>query len=397
MPISYVTEAGVNMIRASRHTFRRVAPLVFVYIVVTAAAIGQAAQQEKPPMADDVFKNIQVLRGLTVDEFMGTMGFISASLAMNCSDCHDPTDAASYAADNPRKQTARRMIVMVDALNKANFGGRRVVTCYSCHRGADRPKITPSLVEQYSPPPADDPNEAEIPRTPRPNAPSADQVFDKYLQALGGAQRLAAVTSFIARGTYAGFDTLNEKVPVDIYAKAPNQRTTVVHLGAGAAENVRVFDGRNAWITSAGTLMPIPVVPLTTGELEGAKVEAALSFPGQIKQLLKEWRTGFPATVIAGKPVDVVQGTQPDNTPVKFYFDRETGLLARMVRYTSTRLGFNPIQVDYADYRTVSGVKVPFKVTTTWTDGRSIVELSDLQVNAPVDATRFAKPMPAAR
>ena len=99
-------------------------------------------------MADDVFKNIQVLRGLTVDEFMGTMGFISASLSMNCSDCHDPANAASYAADTPRKQAARRMIVMVDGLNKASFGGRRVVTCYSCHRGADRPKITPSLAEQ---------------------------------------------------------------------------------------------------------------------------------------------------------------------------------------------------------------------------------------------------------
>jgi photosynthetic reaction center cytochrome c subunit len=370
---------------------------VFVWVVVTAVAIGHAAQQEKPPMADDVFKNIQVLRGLTVDEFMGTMGFISASLSMNCSDCHDPTDAASYALDNPRKQTARRMIVMVDTLNKTSFGGRRVVTCYSCHRGADRPKITPSLSEQYSPPPADDPNEIEIPRTPRPNAPSADQVFDRFIQAIGGTQSVAALTSFTARGTYSGFDTLDEKVPVDIYARAPNQRSVVVHLGGGAADNVRVFDGQNAWNTSAGTLMPIPVVPLTSAELEGAKLEAAMSFPGQIKQLLKDWRTGFPSASIDGKPVDVVQGAQADNTPVKFYFDRETGLLLRLVRYTNTRLGFNPVQIDYADYRVVSGVKIPFTVTTTWTDGRSIIELSDLRANAPVDAARFAKPTAAAR
>ena len=371
--------------------------VVLVGMLASAAAIGAAAQQEKPPMADDVFKNIQVLRGLTVDEFMGTMGFISASLSMNCSDCHDPTNAASYASDNPRKQQARRMIVMVDAINKANFGGRRQVTCYSCHRGADRPKITPSLLEQYSPPPADDPNEVELSPIPRPNAPSADQVFDRYLQALGGAQSLAALNSFVARGTYAGFDTLGDAVPVDIYAKSPNQRTTVVHLGSGAADNVRVFDGRNAWNTSTGTLMPIPVVPLTAGELEGAKLEAALSFPGQITQLLKDWRTGFPTTVIDGQPVDVVQGTQADNTPAKFYFDRETGLLVRLVRYTNTRLGFNPTQIDYADYRTVAGVKMPFKVTTTWTDGRSIIELSELRANAPVDAARFARPMPPAR
>jgi len=381
---------------ASRRILGRAARGVFVG-ALASGAIGAVAQQESPPMADDVFKNIQVLRGLTVDEFMSTMGFISASLSMNCSDCHDPTNAASYATDNPRKQVARRMIVMVDALNKANFGGRRQVTCYSCHRGADRPKITPSLAEQYGPPLGDDPNEVELSPIPRPTASSADQVFDRYLQALGGAQSLAALNSFVARGTYVGFDTLGDNVPVDIYAKAPNQRTTVVHLGSGAAENVRVFDGRNGWNTSTGTLMPIPVVPLTGGALEGAKLEAALSFPGQIKQLLKDWRTDFPSTTIDGRAVDVVQGTQADNTPVKFYFDRETGLLLRLFRYTNTRLGFNPTQIDYADYRTVAGVKLPFKLTTTWTDGRSIIELSELRANAPVDAARFARPVPPAR
>jgi photosynthetic reaction center cytochrome c subunit len=367
--------------------------VVLVCALATVTAISVRAQQEKPLMADDVFKNIQVLKGLTLDEFMGTMGFISASLAMNCSDCHNPTDAASYAIDTPRKIRARTMIVMVDTLNKNNFGGRRVVTCYSCHRGADRPKITPSLVEQYSPPSADDPNEAEIPATPRPNALSADQVFDRYVQALGGAQSLAALNSFVAHGTYSGFETLGENVPIDIYAKAPNQRTLVIHLGSGGADVSRVVDGRNAWNTSAGTLMPIPVVPLTSGELEGAKIEATLSFPAQIKGLFKEWRTGFPATAIDGKSDDVVQGTQADMTPVKLYFDRQSGLLLRMVRYTNTRLGFNPAQIDYEDYRAVSGVKMSFKWTTTWTDGRSIIQLSDLQANAPVDASRFAKPL----
>jgi outer membrane lipoprotein-sorting protein len=101
--------------------------------------------------------------------------------------------------------------------------------------------------------------------------------------------------------------------------------------------------------------------------------------------------------VIDDKPVDVVQGTQADDTPVKFYFDKETGLLLRLVRYTNTRLGFNPTQMDFADYRTVSGVKMPFKLTTTWTDGRSIIELSELRANAPVDAARFATPVPPAR
>ena len=369
--------------------------MVFVcmlYVLAAASAIGQAAQQEKPLMADDVFANVQVLKGLTVDEFMGTMGFISSSLALNCSGCHDPLDQASYALDNPRKQMARRMILMVDAINKANFGGMRVVTCYTCHRGADRPKNTPSLVEQYSAPPDDDPNEVELSPLAPPNRPSPDQLFDAYIKALGGAERLAALKSFVARGMYEGFDTAGATVPFEIYARAPNQRAIVVHLAPGA-DSVRVVDGQNAWNTSTGTLMKVPVVALSGAELQGAKLEAALMFPGQIRQLLKNWITGFATTVIDDRPVDVVQGTGADDTPVKFYFDQETGLLVRMFRYANTRIGLNPIQVDYADYRTVSGVEVPFMVTVTWTDGRSVYEFSEVEPNAPIDASRFARPV----
>jgi len=370
------------------------AEIVLISMFAVTSARAQAGPAEKPPMADDVFKNIQVLRGLTVDQFMGTMGFIAAALSMNCSECHDTSSSAAFASDNPRKQMARRMMVMVDAFNKANFGGKREVTCYSCHRGDARPKVTPSLAEQYSTPPPDDPDEIELPETPVPNTPAADQLFDKYIQALGGAQRLASVTSFVGRGTYEGFDTGSGKVPVDVYAKAPNQRTTIVHLTSG--DNIRTSDGRNFWTTSTGTFLPIPVLVMTGGELEGAQLDAALSFPQQIKQMLKDWRTGFPATTIDGNDVEVVQGTGATNTPVKLYFDKKSGLLVRLVRYTNTALGLIPAQTDYSDYREVSGVKMPFHWTVTWTDGRSTIELSELRANTPIDAAKFARPAPSA-
>jgi photosynthetic reaction center cytochrome c subunit len=116
-------------------------------------------------MAEDVFKNIQVLREIPVKEFMGAMGFFSASLSLNCTDCHvsESSDSwARYADDTPLKQTARRMVVMVNAINKADFGGARMVTCYTCHRGGNRPEITPSLADQYGAPPPEDPDRVEI-------------------------------------------------------------------------------------------------------------------------------------------------------------------------------------------------------------------------------------------
>lgn len=44
-------------------------------------AFGQAGTQEKPLMAEDVFKNVQVLNGIPVNQFMETMGFFSAALS----------------------------------------------------------------------------------------------------------------------------------------------------------------------------------------------------------------------------------------------------------------------------------------------------------------------------
>lgn len=381
------------MKRGSRRAI--LAALPFVYLLTITPAKSQAAPEQKPQMADEVFKNVQVLRGLTVNEFMGTMGFISASLSMNCIDCHvtaSASDVAKFAEDTPLKQTARKMILMVKTINAANFGGKRTVTCYSCHRGADRPKAIPNLADQYGTPPPEDPNEAEIASPPPAGAPSADQILDKYIQALGGAQRLATLTSFVAQGTYQGFDTSDEKVPVEIFAKAPSQRTMIVHLPEG--DSVRTYDGRTAWRTSTGTLLPLPVLELSGGELDGARLDAVLSFPAQIKQAFTDWRTGFPDTAIDDHPVDIVQGTGAQNMPVKLYFDRKSGLLVRLVRYSATPIGVNPTQIDYADYREVAGVQVPFRWTVTWTDGRSLTELSSLQPNPPIDASKFAKPNP---
>ena len=359
-------------------------------------ASGQAAPQQKPQMAEDVFKNVQVLRGISVDEFMGTMGFIAASLSMNCVDCHviaSASDVARFADDTPTKQTARKMILMVKNINAANFGGVREVTCYSCHRGSDRPKVTPSLEDQYGTPPPDDPDEIEI-TGETPKGPSADQVFAKYIQALGGTQQVAKLTSFTAKGTYQGFDTDSEKnpmVPAELYVKAPDQRTLIVHLSNG--DSIRSYDGRAAWTTSIGTLLPLPVLALTGGNLEGAKLDAELSFPSQIKQVLTNLRVD--STTIADADVEVVLGTSPARSPVKLFFDKKSGLLVRLVRYTNTPIGMNPTRIDYSDYRLVAGVKIPFHWTVTWTDGRSTVQWSEVKPNQPIDATKFAKPSPA--
>src|SRR5438876_3712250 len=97
----------------------------------TRGQAAQAAQAPKPQMAEEIFKNISVLRGIPIDEFMDTMGMISAALGLNCLDCHTSDADKSwerFGADTTMKNTARRMIQMVNTINKENFKGDRKST-----------------------------------------------------------------------------------------------------------------------------------------------------------------------------------------------------------------------------------------------------------------------------
>jgi photosynthetic reaction center cytochrome c subunit len=356
-----------------------------------AAPAGQ-----RPILSEQAFKDVQVLRGIPVKEFMETMGFFSAALSLNCTDCHGEASGSSWAryADNtPLKQTARRMILMADAINRANFGGARVVTCYTCHRGSQRPKATPSLAQQYSAPPDEDPDEIVPLPTVRVTI-TAEQILDRYIQAIGGAEAAARLTSYSAKGTYEGFDSDFEQVPVDTYAKAPDMRATVIHMRAG--ENITTYDGREAWAAGPSDLTPVALIPLVGASLDGARLDAQLAFPGQIKQILTDWRSGFPPLSIDDRPVDVIEGRTPRRSGVKLYFDKQTGFLVRSVRYSATAVGTVPITVVYSNYRDVPdlGVKIPYTWQVTWTNGRGTYNITSLQPNVAIDAARFGRPMP---
>ena len=160
----------------------------------------------------------------------------------------------------------------------------------------------------------------------------------------------------------------------------------IIHTLDGASTTA--YDGRAGWM--AAPHKPVPVLPLTGGELDSVKLDAELSFPGRIKETLRDWRVGLTSE-IDEKTMQVVQGTA-GGAFATFYFDAETGLLTRMVRYANSRVGRLPTQIDYSDYRDVSGVKFPFKFKVTWLDGLENVTLTDVQLNVPVDAAKFGKP-----
>jgi hypothetical protein len=408
----YFSVNGLGNIMASLFTSpKRKTTMTFAVAALIGLALGaQATSQDKPLTADQVFKNIQALKGIPVDDFLQTMGIMAAALQFDCSDCHANagTDRVDWAADTPRKRTARRMVNMVTEINKTNFGGRQMVTCWTCHRNRDRPLTTPVMATIYGMPPYE-PDDVIV---QSPLADSADSILDKYIQASGGAQRLAGLNSFVGKGTSVGFGGFGGGGDVEIVAKAPDKRATIILFKAetGRGDQIRVYDGRTGWVRTP--LNVLGEFQLVGGDLDGARFDAQLSFPGQIKQILTNLKSGPPTTitdlpapssqsslqqnVVLGQnhQVNVVQGTGPRGLLVTLYFDQQTGLLLRELRYSSSPIGRVPTQIDYADYRDVNGVKLPFRITFAWLDGRDSIVLNEIRANVPIDETKFGRPAP---
>jgi hypothetical protein len=230
----------------------------------------------------------------------------------------------------PKIVRARGMILMMNAINSGYFKGDQRVTCFTCHRGNNSPVRDPDLSLQYGVL-AEDPNVIDFPEYTQMTAP---MLFDKYFQTIGGRQRLAAITSLAGTGTYEGFDTAFAKIPVEVYAKAPNLRTMVVKMTGG--ESFRVFDGRSGWM--AGPDTPVPILQLTAGNLERARLEAMLAFPLNIPQAFNSGRSAHGDR----RPGSLRRpGWRRGQPLTNFYFD-QTGMLVRLVRWTVTPVGRVP-------------------------------------------------------
>lgn len=364
-----------------------------VWLLSVALVGGQATPAQDTArsqmLAEEYFENVTVLTGISVDEFMGTMGVFSAALGLSCENCHTASSNnwALYANETPFKETARRMVRMMADINEQNFGGRQVVTCFTCHRGSTgKPLVTSSLNLLYSAPA---PDELDVLVPPAfDGGPTVEQILDRYLEAVGGAQAAAALTSYVATGTYSGYGPEGAPRPLEIYARAPNQKMTAVR-DPGAGDNTTTFSGTAAW--HSAPFRPYDVLEFHGAELESGGVEVELTFPANVKQALTGMRTSDD--FIDGRILQVVQGFK-GAVIVTMYFDEETGLLTRLVRSTPSPVGRLPVRIDYSDYRDVAGILMPFRWTTTWLDGRSNFELSEVQPNVAIDEARFARPAP---
>jgi photosynthetic reaction center cytochrome c subunit len=343
---------------------------------VTAAA---------PKKAEEQYKNVQVLKGIPADQLIPSMQFITASLGVECEFCH--VQGAFEKDDKKSKQTARKMMEMMFAINKDNFGGQREVTCYSCHRGSPNPVGTPTVMGEESKLAAGEarPEEKNSDSAPgkMANGPTADQLFDKYLQAAGGGAAIEKITSRVMTGTITFGD---RNVPIDIYSKDPDKRISFTHTPDG--DSVTAFNGREGWLGFPGR----PVREMHGSDNDAAAMDADLHFAAHLKEMFGEAQVQGTEK-IGDHDSYLVIGKREGKPPLKLYFDAQSGLLVRLVRYGETPLGRMPTQIDYADYRDAGGVKIPFRWTLARPSGRFTIQVSDVKENVPVDDAKFDKPV----
>jgi photosynthetic reaction center cytochrome c subunit len=354
-----------------------------VWISNGRAQSGSQPTASQQKTAEQQFKNIQVLKGVPAEQVFPTMQFITASLGVECEFCH--VEKAFDKDDKKPKQTARKMMEMMFAINKDNFEGHRAVTCYSCHRGHADPVAIPAVMtaeeEQmiqgdHQPPTAST-------EQPKENAgPTGEQLIEKYVQALGGASAVDSVTTRVMKGK---IEFGGKSFPVDIYCKHPEQRVSYTHNPEG--ESVTAFNGHEGWMQNPG----MPLRQMQSADLDGAAIDADLHLPTDLKQMFTETRVRGNEKV-GDHEAYVVVGRRDGKTPIRLYFDKESGLLVRLVRYGDTALGWMPVQIDYADYHDVKGLKVPYHWTLARPSGRFTIQVSEITQNVPVDDAKFVKP-----
>src|ERR1017187_8719669 len=149
-----------------------------VLTIAAALAAFTAPSLSAQQTAEQVYKNITELKGTPADQLGPAMQFISSSLGVECSFCHVP--GKMDADDKPAKKTAREMMSMTAEINKNAFKGQRQVTCYSCHHGLGHPASNPPVLESDAPAP-----KPAAPTVTSAAAPTADQIAENYLAAMG--------------------------------------------------------------------------------------------------------------------------------------------------------------------------------------------------------------------
>ena len=342
--------------------------------------------------AERTLKNIQVLKGLPESQMFLVMNFVATSLGVNCNFCHVQQGKDSNTGvtkwiwesdDKPEKRTARGMMQMVLSIkgnDKVDFRGNEV-TCYTCHRGQRKPVGIPAMPLARSG--HEGPDDAS--RTEPTTLPSVEQIFLKYVEAVGGSAATGTRT-LVLKGKREA--SQNRNWPNEITVAAPDKFLLVATMPQGTVR--QIVNGDKGWIVNGTSVRSLTAAnAIEAGRSYDELFNVIKVKPSQNMKLAGMGRVGERDAYIVENATD----TKIE----RFYFDFQSGILLRKMTLRKTMLMPFPEQVDFEDYREVEGVKVPFTIrysaidtydswTRTFTEIKRNAVLSDSLFAAPKDS-----------
>jgi hypothetical protein len=226
-----------------------------------------------------------------------------------------------------------------------------------------RKHITTLIGDDPLPPPP----EPKKSSSPIPGMPSAHEILEKYVAAIGGKSALEKINSRISTGTVE-LTALDVHGTIEFFEESPNKSSMIIDApGLGVMQ--RTFDGTRGWLQD-----PLQGLIRFTGlGLEMIKDTAVFNKAAKLDAL-------YPDPILIGKE----KLNDKDVYAVRMGFERwyfgvESGLL---VRRGSTY---------YDDYREVDGVRLPFTVREEiFTGANMIYRLTAVKHNVKIDEAKFA-------
>ena len=216
--------------------------------------------------------------------------------------------------------------------------------------------------------------------------PTADQILDKYVQAMGGKTAIEKQTSRVSKGSFE-IPAVGATGTAEIFEKAPNKSAAIINIpGFGVVQEG--FDGKTAWAQDPQSGLR----EKAGAELGAAKLDGEFYKPIKLKQL-------YPKMTLTGKEkvgehdVYVIEATPADGKPEKMYFDTQTGLLLRVDNDRESPQGSAHVETYFEDYKdTGGGVKAPFTIKIVRPDISFTLKTTEVKQNVPIDDAKFNKP-----
>jgi zinc protease len=214
-----------------------------------------------------------------------------------------------------------------------------------------------------------------------PEGLTAQQVIDRYVQALGGAEKLSQVKDISIKSTIT---SPVASLAMNLQQKGTDKMVQTIRYN-GKEVTRTVVNGSKGKTLNSGS-----GYSMTPEEVQEYKLKSILANVLQLDKLgIKKNLLGMER--IYGRAAIRVELKFPSGKRHIHYFDSETGLKLREVEITQTAIGDATQTTDFTDYREVEGLKFPFR-TITYVGNQTIsnvVESVELNKNLKEDAFKL--------